>query len=50
MFLLYEMIVGKPAPQKLLEVAQVAGFIFLLLVMVLAMGNDLFRVFTGQFG
>lgn len=50
MFLLYEMIVGKPAPQKLLEIAQVAGFIFLLLVMVLAMGNDLFRVFTGQFG
>ena len=50
MFLLYEMIVGKPAPDKFLEIAQVAGFIFLILLMVLAMGNDLFRLFTGQFG
>ena len=50
MFLLYEMIVGKPAPQKFLEAAQVVGFVFLLVVMVVAMGNDLFRVFTGQFG
>jgi regulator of sigma E protease len=50
LFLLYEMIVGKPAPQRFLEIAQTIGFIFLLLLMVLALGNDLFRVFTGQFG
>ena len=50
MFLLYEMVVGKPAPQRFLEVAQTIGVVFLLLLMVLALGNDLFRVFTGQFG
>ena len=50
MFLLYEMIVGKPAPQKFLEIAQTAGVIFLLLLMALALGNDVFRVITGQFG
>lgn len=49
MFLLYEMIAGKPAPQRFLEIAQVAGFVFLILLMALAMGNDLVRVFTGQF-
>ena len=50
MFLLYEMVVGKPAPQRFLEVAQTIGVVFLLLLMVLALGNDLFRLFTGQFG
>ena len=50
MFLLYEMIVGKPAPQRFLEIAQTVGFIFLLMLMVLAIGNDVFRVLTGQFG
>jgi regulator of sigma E protease len=49
MFLLYEMVVGKPAPQRFMEIAQVVGFIFLILLMMFALGNDLFRVFTGQF-
>ncbi len=50
MFLLYEMVVGKPAPDKVLEYAQVIGFVFLLGLMVLALGNDFWRLFTGGFG
>ncbi len=50
MFLLYEMIRGKPAPDKVLEYAQVIGIIFLLMLMVLALGNDFWRLFTGGFG
>ena len=49
MFLLYEMVAGKPAPDKVLEYAQVIGIIFLLGLMVLALGNDLWRLFTGGF-
>lgn len=50
MFLLYEMVVGKPAPDKVLEYAQVIGIVFLLGLMVLALGNDFWRLFTGGFG
>jgi len=50
MFLLYEMVVGKPAPDKVLEYAQVIGITFLLGLMVLALGNDFWRLFTGGFG
>jgi regulator of sigma E protease len=49
-FLLYEMIVGKPAPDKVMEVAQVVGITLLLGLMVLALGNDFWRLFTGGFG
>jgi regulator of sigma E protease len=48
-FLLYEIIAGKPAPEKVLEKAQIVGVILLLGLMVLALGNDLFKVFTGGF-
>lgn len=43
MFLLYEMITGKEAPQKVLEYAQVVGFIILMALFVYANGNDLYR-------
>ena len=50
MFILYEMVTGKPAPDKVLEYAQVIGITFLLGLMVLALGNDFWRLFTGGFG
>jgi regulator of sigma E protease len=49
-FLLYEMIVGKPAPDKIMEMAQVIGITLLLGLMVFALGNDFWRLFTGGFG
>ncbi|MBI2258614.1 MAG: RIP metalloprotease RseP [Flavobacteriia bacterium] len=42
-FLIYEMITGKEAPQKVLEIAQYIGFILLLGLLLYANGNDLFR-------
>jgi regulator of sigma E protease len=42
-FLLYEMITGKEAPQKVLEVAQYIGIILLLTLMVYANGNDIYH-------
>ena len=46
-FLLWEMVTNKPAPQKILEYAQVVGFVLLLGLIVLANGNDIFRLFSG---
>lgn len=46
-FTLYEMIVGKPVPQKVLENAQMVGVIFLLGLMVLIFGSDIFKIITG---
>jgi len=43
MFLLYEMVVGKPAPQRVMEVAQMVGMVLLLGLMLFANGNDLFK-------
>jgi len=45
MFLIYEMIAGKPAPEKVMEYAQAAGMIFLLSLLVYANGNDLLKLF-----
>jgi regulator of sigma E protease len=42
-FLIYEIITGKEAPAKVLEVAQYIGIILLLGLMVYANGNDLIR-------
>ena len=42
-FLLYEMITGKEAPQKILEYAQYVGIVLLLGLMIYANGNDLLR-------
>lgn len=44
-FLIYEMITGKEAPQKVLEYAQIAGFVILLGLLVFANGNDIYRAF-----
>ena len=50
MFTLYEMVAGRPAPEKVLERAQLIGIVLLLSLMVFALGNDFFRLFTGGFG
>lgn len=42
MFTLYEMITGRKPNEKILEYAQMAGMIFLLILMVYANGNDWF--------
>ncbi|KQT24600.1 RIP metalloprotease RseP [Chryseobacterium sp. Leaf405] len=47
-FTLYEMIVGKPVPQKVLENAQMIGVIFLLGLMLLIFGSDIFKIFTNK--
>ena len=44
-FLLYEIIVGKPAPNKVMEYAQAVGMILLLSLLVFANGNDILRLF-----
>ena len=46
MFLLYEMIVGKPAPEKFMEYAQIAGIVILLSLMGFANGNDILKLFN----
>ena len=44
-FLLYEMMTGKPASEKVLEKAQQVGMIILLALMAYTFGNDIFKVF-----
>ena len=44
-FTLYEMITGRKPSDKFLEYAQMAGMILLMILMVLAFGNDIFRLF-----
>ena len=44
-FLLYEILVGKPAPEKVMEYAQISGMILLLTLLVYANGNDILRLF-----
>ncbi len=48
-FLIYEMITGKEAPQRVLEVAQYIGIFLLLGLMIYANGNDLIRWINGGF-
>ncbi|MEO0403307.1 MAG: RIP metalloprotease RseP [Bacteroidota bacterium] len=48
-FLLYEMIAGKPAPEKVMEKAQIVGFIILIGLMLLAFSNDIVRFFFGGY-
>lgn len=45
LFTLWEIITGKPVPQKILENAQMIGVIFLLGLMVLIFGNDIYKIF-----
>lgn len=44
MFTLWEMITGKPVPQNILEKAQMIGVIFLLGLMILIFGNDIWKL------
>lgn len=46
-FLLYEMITGKEAPQNVLEYAQYVGFILLFGLILYANGNDIYRWLFG---
>ncbi len=46
MFLIYELIVGKKPSDKFMEYAQMGGMGLLLLLMLFANGNDLFKLFN----
>jgi regulator of sigma E protease len=48
MFTLYEMISGRKPNEKFMEYAQAAGMIFLLMLLLYANGNDLFRSLFGD--
>jgi regulator of sigma E protease len=45
MFLLYEMITRRQPNEKFMEYAQMGGMIFLLLLLLVANGNDIIRIF-----
>ena len=45
-FIIYEMITRRQPSEKVLEYAQLAGFIILVLIMLLAFGNDILRLFS----
>jgi regulator of sigma E protease len=47
-FLLYEIITGREAPQKILEYAQYVGFMLLLGLILYANGNDIYRWIFGS--
>lgn len=47
-FLLYEAVARKPANQKVLEYAQMAGMIFLLTVIIAVNGHDIVKLITGN--
>ena len=44
-FLLYEITVGKPAPDKVMEYAQGVGMVLLLGLLLFANGNDILKLF-----
>lgn len=44
-FLLIEMIQGKPLSDKVLETAQMVGFFILVALMIFVFGNDIFKLF-----
>jgi len=46
MFLLYEVTTGRKPNEKFMEYAQIAGMVFLLLLLLYANGNDLLRFFA----
>ena len=46
MFLLYEMVTRRKPNQKVLEYAQVVGFVLLLSLLLLANGNDIYKAVT----
>lgn len=44
LFLIYEMITGRKPSERFMEIAQMAGMFLLLMIMVLAFGNDVMRL------
>jgi regulator of sigma E protease len=44
-FIIIEVIQGKPVSEKVLERAQVVGMVMLLALMVFAFGNDIYKEF-----
>ena len=42
-FLLYEMITGRKPSEKVLEYAQMVGFVILISLLLYANGNDLYK-------
>ena len=46
---LWEMVTGKPVNEKVLNVIQYIGLTILLLLLVVANGNDVIRLFNGRF-
>jgi regulator of sigma E protease len=46
-FLLLEIIMRRPVPQKVLEYAQIVGFVLLLGLLLFANGLDILRWFKG---
>mgnify|MGYP006282666365 CR=1 FL=1 len=47
MFLLYEIISGRPPGEKFMEYSQIAGMLILLSILILANGNDIMRLIDG---
>ncbi len=47
MFLSYEIITRRKPSDKFLEYAQIAGMVIILMLMVLVIGNDIFRLWKG---
>jgi regulator of sigma E protease len=45
MFLLYEVITKRQPSMKFMEYAQIAGMVFILLLLIVANGNDILRIF-----
>lgn len=46
-FLIIEMIKGKPLGDKFMEKAQIVGFVILVALMVFVIGNDILKIITG---
>ena len=44
-FLIYEMIIGRPVNDKVMEVSQIAGFVILMGLLLFANGNDIYKLF-----
>ena len=45
MFLIYEIISGRPPSEKVLERGQLVGFVIVMTIMVLVIGNDIWNLF-----
>jgi len=48
LFLLIEMVKGKPLSDKFMERAQIVGFVIIVALMIFALGNDIMKAFTDK--